>query len=310
MAAKPTEGVTNHNKEMMRLKVAIVDAGTNSFLLLIAEKSDDHFKYLLDTSTVVGLGRLKSNLIDDKILKHAQEVINTYHKLCDKYEVEKRVIVGTEFFRKIDPMYFEHFSKDFDESMILSGSEEAKLSYLSVIEDENFSFLPNPVVMDIGGGSVEFAYKSEKFTTRSFPIGAMVLTSRFVKSYPIKNQLNEGINLLNETFEGITSGDLVTIGGTGTTIVDLIDEKDFDPVRVHGRFLKIEEVENLYDKLCSMSLYDLSKARGMEKGRERIIAAGALILMQAVKKINMSGCFVSIRGHRYTIAKDILEQKP
>lgn len=308
-AGKMMEVLQTHNKEMMMLKVAIVDAGTNSFLLLIAEKSNDHLKYLLDTSTVVGLGHLKNGSIDAKILKNAQEVINAYHKLCNEYEVDKRVIVGTEFFRNIDAKYFEHLSKNFDESMILSGLEEAKLSYLSVIEDERFSSLPNPVVVDIGGGSVEFAYRNEKFTTQSFSIGAMVLTNQFVKSYPIKNQLSGAIDLLNKTFEGIANGDLVAIGGTGTTLVNLIDEKKFNPNRVHGRFLKIEEIESLYDKLCSINLYDLSKAQGMEKGRERIIAAGALILMQAVKKINMNGCFVSIRGHRYTIAKDILEQK-
>ncbi len=294
---------------MMKLKVAVVDAGTNSFLLLIAEKSGDHLEYLEDISTVVGLGHLKKTSIDDEILKHARRVIKSYHDICDEYEVDRRVMVGTELFRKVDPMYFRELSKNFDESMILSGSEEAKLSYLSVIEDENFSSLSNPVVVDIGGGSVEFAYNSGKFSLRSLPVGAVVLTDRFVKSYPIRNQLDEAAELLKEEFNEITGKSLVAIGGTGTTLVDLIDEKEFDPIRVHGRFLKIEEIEILYDKLCSMDLNELSKACGMEKGRERIIAAGALILMQAVKKMNVSGCFVSIRGHRYTVAKDILERK-
>ncbi len=295
---------------MMKLRIAVVDAGTNSFLLLIAEKLNDHLHYLLDISTVVGLGHLKNGVIDDEALRRAQNVINTYHKLCDKYKVDKRVMVGTEIFRKVDKKYFRGLSEKFDESMVLSGLEEAKLSYLSVIEDDKFSRLTNPIVVDIGGGSVEFAYNGKTFTAQTFPLGAAVLTDKFVNSYPIGDQLNRATELLRDAFNTIPKNrNIVAIGGTGTTVTDLIDEKPFDPERVHGRFLKIEDVKTLYNNLCAMDLDMLSKLEGMEEGREKIIAAGVLILIQAVKMTNSKGCFVSVRGHRYTIAKNIANSK-
>ncbi len=291
------------------MKVAVVDAGSNSFLLLIAEKKNGHINYLLDVSKVVGLGHLKNGLVDEITFERAKKTILDYHALCDNYSVDKRVIVGTEIFRKLEPLYFEKLSKGFDESSVLSGRQEAELSYLSVIEDKNFLFASKPIVEDIGGGSVEFAYlREDEFFTKSFPIGAVALTDKFVKKYPVSSQLYDTIDLIRERLEPLPMGEMVSIGGTGTTIASILEKKPFDLKRIHGKYIEMPKIEELYEKLRLMDLDSISKLNGMEKGRERIITAGALILLESVKKISGKGCYISVRGHRYTVAKDILER--
>lgn len=291
------------------MKVAVVDAGSNSFLLLIAEDENGHINYLFDSSKIVGLGHLSNEMVDKTAFDCAKTTILEYHALCDDYGVDKRVIVGTEIFRKLKPFYFKELSKGFDESIILSGRQEAELSYLSVVEDGNFLFTFNPIVEDIGGGSVELAYpREDKFFAKSFPIGARVLTDKFIKKYPVNSQLNGAIDLIYGSLESFPSGEVVSIGGTGTTVASILDQEPFDSKRIHGKYIEMSKLEELYEKLRLMDLNSISKLNGMERGREKIITAGTLILLESVRKINGKGCYVSVRGHRYTLAKDILER--
>ncbi len=267
--------------------------------------------YELEISKIVGLGRMKNGKADPENIAAARKAVEDYRKICEDKGVTRCVIVGTEIFRKTEPALFAKLSEKFDEARIISGDEEAELSYRSVAEDENFSELKPPLVVDVGGGSVEFAMKTDSFKTESFPIGAYVMTNRYVtKGYPVGNQLETASEYIEKTMAEIPrNGPLVSIGGTGTTLVDILDGKPFDATRVHGRFLTVDEIEWLYEKTSSMTLEELSKLKGMERGRERIVTAGAFVLLKAVKKINAKGCHISVRGHRYSVAKDILERK-
>ena len=69
------------------MKVAVVDAGSNSFILLIAEKKDGKINYLLDLSTVVGMGKMKCE--DDGIFEKALKTIEKYLKISEEYGVSK-----------------------------------------------------------------------------------------------------------------------------------------------------------------------------------------------------------------------------
>jgi len=222
--------------------------------------------------------------------------------------VDKRVIVGTEIFRKLPKTYFEELSKGFDISKILSGDEEARLSYLSVKEDEKIP-ISFPLVVDVGGGSVEFSFEKEgKIFSRSLPIGAIVLTNEFVKFYPIGKQLENARSFVSQTLDFLPHLQMVSIGGTGTTVASILKRRNFSPDVIHGSYVQVEELEELYRKLCSMRLEDMTKLVGMEKGREKIISSGILILIESAKATANKGMYVSVRGHRYSVAKRMLER--
>uniref|UniRef100_A0A7V3VSL4 Ppx/GppA phosphatase N-terminal domain-containing protein n=1 Tax=Mesoaciditoga lauensis TaxID=1495039 RepID=A0A7V3VSL4_9BACT len=290
------------------LRTGIVDAGTNSFLLLIAQKESGKIEYLLDTSTVVGFGHLEGGKVREEKLKFAVQTLDKYKKICEEYRVDKTVIVGTEVFRKIDGTYFQILSNGFDESFIITGQEEAILSYRSVSEDQEFSHLKALIVADIGGGSVEFAkVQTGDSFIRSFPIGALAITDEFIQRYPVDDQLNEAGKSVEKMISKIPVGDLVVIGGTGTTVTSLMDGKTYDPVKIHGRFLKIDDLKALFNVMKKMELDEISRMPGMEKGRERIITTGLFLLIKIIDHIDSQGSYVSVRGHRYSIAKDLLD---
>ncbi len=290
------------------MKVGVVDAGTNSFLLLMAEKSNSRINYFFDTSTIVGLGHLDNGKVKAENFKKALEVIQKYKELCRSYGIDRTAIVGTEIFRKIDESYFKKLSEGFDEVRKLTGEEEAWLSYRSVVEDENFSNLKDPLVVDIGGGSFEIGkYMDSKFKFESIPMGAIVLTDRFVKKYPVANQLDGIGDELKNYLSSIPQGPVVSIGGTGTTVASILEGKPFDPVFIHKKFLDLEEMVKLLERMKEMSLEALSNMAGMERGREKIIIAGLFLLVEILKHAHANGLYVSVRGHRYSVAKDMLD---
>ncbi|MCL4407515.1 MAG: hypothetical protein M1521_02620 [Thermotogae bacterium] len=290
------------------MKIGVVDAGTNSFLLLMAKKENSGINYFFDTSTIVGLGHLVNGKIREENLKKAFEVIRNYKALCQSHGIEKIAITGTEIFRKMDKTYFQKISEGFDEVRILTGEEESWLSYRSVVEDDNFSNLKNPLVIDIGGGSFEMAkYTESEFRFESIPMGAVMLTDRFVKEYPVAHQLDDVDDQLKVYLSSIPSGPIVSIGGTGTTVASIIEERPFDPTVIHGKFLKIEDLAELLEKMKKMSLEKISKINGMEKGREKIIIAGLFLIVEILKYSHASGLYISVRGHRYAVARDMLD---
>ena len=287
------------------MKVAVVDAGSNSFILLIAEKKYGKVNYLLDLSTIVGMGKMKCE--EDGIFEKALKTIEKYLKISEEYDVSKRIIVGTEVFRKLPPKYFKKLSEKFDGARILSGKEEAELSYLSVADDEKIP-IHSPLVMDIGGGSVEYSFKIEKgLISRSIPMGAIVLTEKYVRSYPVHDQLENAKKFIEKELSFLPQLPLVSIGGTGTTVASVLKGKPFSASLIHGIYISLDEIESLYRRVCSMSLNEISNLPGMEKGREKVIAAGMLILFESSKMSSNRGVYISVRGHRYAMAKKILE---
>ncbi len=285
-------------------RVGVVDAGSNSFILLIAEKSLNGIKYLLDLSTVVGMGKILYENGEERLLL-AKKVMKRYHKIMEEYDVSKRVIIGTEIFRKLPSFYFEELSIEFDKAIVLNGEEEARLSYLSVVEDEKLS-IASPLVVDVGGGSVEYSYNENgKTKFESFPIGARVLTSRFVKTYPIKDQLKSAQKYVEGCVGYLPKLQLVSIGGSGTTLAALLKKVNFSS-ELHGTLLSVEEVEEAFLKVSRLKLEEIVKLKGMERGREEIIATGILIILVSMMLSSNEYVTISVRGHRYAVAKKML----
>ncbi len=285
-------------------RVGVVDAGSNSFLLLIAEKTDGGVKYILDRALIVEMGKLLHRT-DETIVKRAKDAITLYHRVMDEYGVLNRVMVGTEIFRKLPKSYFSELGEGFDRAFILSGEEEARLSYLSVAEDETLS-VPSPLVVDIGGGSVEYSYMSNgESEFKSLPIGARVLTDKFVRRYPIENQLEKAKEYVEKIIGTLPHLPLVLIGGSGTTLAALVKKAHFSN-ELHGTCLKRDEIESVYSNLCTLSLKKISELKGMESGREEIIAAGVLVILKSMELSHNENVVISVRGHRYTVAKKIL----
>ncbi len=141
-------------------KVASIDIGTNTILLLIGEADGRALKPLLEIETIVGLGQglLRSGVLSTESMNRGYETLSQYLERCQRMGVQQIFAVGTSALREAKNAgeFLERVRVKLGLSIeVISGEEEAQLSYLAVARD-----LPDIertiLVVDVGGGSTEF----------------------------------------------------------------------------------------------------------------------------------------------------------
>lgn len=175
------------------MRIAVIDLGTNTFHLLIAEISNQKFEVLYKTNVPVklGEGRINDNIIIPAAFERGINCLKNFEETILSFQVEKVKATATSAVRSANN------GKDFVKAVketteieieILSGAEEAEFIYEGVklsgaIEDLS-------LIMDIGGGSVEFILcdTDKLIWKKSYNIGAARLMQRFFKSDPIADQ--------------------------------------------------------------------------------------------------------------------------
>jgi len=221
------------------MRVAVIDLGTNTFHLLIAEKAGKELKILYKTNVPVklGEGRINDNIIIPAAFERGINCLKDFSKIIADYQVDKIRATATSAVRSAEN------GKDFVNVVnerigisieTISGDEEAELIYQGVNLSGAITGLS--LIMDIGGGSVEFILcDTEKLIwKRSYNIGAARLMQQFFKSDPINDGDKNAIlfhiqNQLADLFEICEKHQpKVLIGSAGAfeTFAELIIRKN------------------------------------------------------------------------------------
>ncbi len=297
------------------MKVASIDLGTNTALLLIAEVNPRgaetaplHIWH--DEARITRLGEKlheTKNFIPEaraRVLRALQD----YKNRCNALGVEKILAVGTAAFRKA------RNAADFVAEIkhatgidvrVISGDEEARLSYLSAEKDFG-SFHENLHVLDIGGGSTEIISKDGGV---SYDVGAVILTESIVKHDPVTDgEFQELKKKIIKTLATTAIGDtmkplsLVGLAGSVTTL-SAIKQKlaVWDGSKVQGSILVREDVDGFVELFRGMKNEERRVLIGMVPGREDTILAGTLILQGVMEKLGAAEVVVSDRGLRYGV---------
>jgi exopolyphosphatase/guanosine-5'-triphosphate,3'-diphosphate pyrophosphatase len=296
------------------MRIAVIDVGTNSVLLLICQLEDRLVKTICDRAVITRLGEELSEKGDlsREAMRRTAEAVSGYLDLSWDMGADRVEIIGTSALREArnsDEFIGMVRRQTGSPIRVISGEEEARLSFISVACDPS---LPLPegliAVTDIGGGSTEviLGRGREMLLHRSFDIGAVKLTERFLRSDPPgKVEIEELMRYLREVWERIETvavQALVGIGGTVTTMGAMkLQMAEFDPTAVHGMKFSVEEVEGSLYRLASMSVSERAELPGMESGRADIIVAGIAILLSLMRRFNLSKMTVSSRGLRYGV---------
>jgi exopolyphosphatase / guanosine-5'-triphosphate,3'-diphosphate pyrophosphatase len=174
------------------MRVAALDLGTNTFHLLIAEKkSDGGINFIFRKTCVVKLGRegFVDGMISDGAFQRGIDAMKQFAVPLRKFRPEKTIALATSGIRSCkNGAEFIHNAERIikNKIQIISGDREAELIYRGVIN--SFPQTDEPVlIMDIGGGSVEFiiASHSKIFWKRSIEAGAARLLEKFSPSNPV-----------------------------------------------------------------------------------------------------------------------------
>lgn len=298
-----------------------IDIGTLTCRLLIAEVSPSGGLHELRSDRRIlrlGQGVDRHRFLRSDAMQRVVATLKEWRQVMDDYHVEASSVVATSAVRDaqnreefLDLVNREaHFKIE-----IISGEEEARRTMLGIR-----SGLPNGVTdllaLDIGGGSTEFILDRLGHPTmaRSIDIGVVRLSERILHTDPpTAEEVRHACEWVrNETAAVVAEMPLptgLTFVGTAGTITSLAAMAQqlptYEPARIHNYILNLETVKGLEAQLLSRSKAQREGIPGLERGREEVIAAGAIILRTVMETLRMSECLVSDLGLREGVLIDL-----
>jgi exopolyphosphatase/guanosine-5'-triphosphate,3'-diphosphate pyrophosphatase len=294
-------------------RIAAIDCGTNTVLLLVADVTDGHVAVVDEQLEIVRLGEGldATGRLSEAAMARARNAFERYRARIGELGCEAVRAVATEgvraaangaqFVAAVDAILAPVGGR----LEIIDGEREARLSWRAVAA--SFPSLRGPrVVVDIGGGSTEILTGADTVEgVVSIPIGSVRLTERLLRGDPPTDaeraQLAAAIDAALVRAPALPSGALVVgIAGTVTTLAAMALRLDnYDPARVHGFELGRDALAALVDELGRTPLAVRRTMPGLDPRRADVIYAGACILSAIVDRARASACLVSDRGIRW-----------
>jgi exopolyphosphatase/guanosine-5'-triphosphate,3'-diphosphate pyrophosphatase len=292
------------------MRFAVVDIGTNSTRLLIAEVDQArNIVELVRRSRVTRLGdRVDAGgQLADEAIERTCAVLADYHQLIEQHQCHANLAVLTSAVRDATngPAFTQRVRHDFElDAQVLSGDQEAQLTFLGAMSGRDSSSSEPTVVIDIGGGSTEFIVG--RALTPGFHVslqaGVVRLSERHIRSDPPKPSELQALALdARATFlDGlppeerlpVTRG--IAVAGTATSAASIDQELDpYDPTRVHGYPLQLATVELLLARLADMSEEQRHQVIGLQPERAPTIVAGMVLLEEAMRAFELDHVEVS-----------------
>lgn len=222
---------------MSTVRIAIIDLGTNTFNLLVAEKNGSKIKRIPSTKdgVALGLGGINQNSIAEDAIDRAMKTLTNFCAIGKENKVDKYFAFGTSAIRnaKNAQQFIDKVWQELNLKIeVISGAREAELIYKGV--SLGYNFTENTLIMDIGGGSTEFIFAGAKgiIKAQSFEIGVSRIYQQFTFSDPMtKDDCQKIVDYLeNKTknfFNDIACDKLIGASGSFETFYKLARLEDF-----------------------------------------------------------------------------------
>lgn len=281
------------------MRTAVVDIGSNSTRLLVAELADGRVtKELVRRTAVTRLGsgvETSGNLSEDA-MQRVFETLGEYREVIDAHDVDQAVAVLTSAVR--DARNGEAFADAIRERYgltphILTGEDEARLTFRGATSERPEDQTPT-LVIDIGGGSTEFVIGTghEPSFRVSNQAGVVRQTERHIHHDPPEQaELDALADDVQKIFERAVPAEhrravakAIAVAGTATSLAAIAqDLEPYDPEKVHGYVIGASECEEILDRLAKLPLEERRAVRGLDPDRAPTIVAGAVILLEVLR---------------------------
>ncbi len=286
-------------------RVAVIDVGTNSARLLVADVEGKRVRQVERRSTVTRLGRgvdLSGRLAAEAI-EDACRAIGGYLEVVRENGVERPEVIATSAVRDAengDAFVAELRERFALRARVLDGEEEARLTYLGA-GSEMLLEVPT-LVVDIGGGSTELIVGSgEKIAFHtSLQAGVVRHTERHIASDPPSvvelEALAADVRGLIEAAAGEAPDPQqgVAVAGTPTSLAAIeMELEPYDPARVHDHVLALPCIQRMLSQLASTPLAERREIAGMHPERAPTIVAGVVILVETMRAFGLAEITVS-----------------
>ena len=305
------------------MRVAAIDCGTNSIRLLIADIENGQLTDVVRQMIIVRLGEGvdKTGEFSPAALERAFAAVDEYAKLIDLHKPQRIRFVATSASRDVSNR--EVFvagikSRLGIEPSVISGDEEARLSFLGatadLVNDQNAPESPY-LVVDIGGGSTEFVLGVDKPTQAlSTNVGCVRMTERHLVGDPptsdqilaATNDIDDAIDQAAKVVDLTSAKSLIGLAGSVTTVAALaLGLKAYKSEVIHGSRISAQQVHKVATDLLAMPREERAKLGPMHPGRIDVIGGGALVLDRIMQKTGINEVVVSERDILDGIARDL-----
>jgi exopolyphosphatase/guanosine-5'-triphosphate,3'-diphosphate pyrophosphatase len=289
------------------VRLAVVDVGTNSTRLLVAEVESGRVAELERRSTVTRLGRgvdtsgqLAVEAIDDVC-----EALAEYIAIYEELGAERVSAIATSAVRDASnsEMFLAELRERFAlDARILDGDEEARLTYVGACAERPPA--EKLLVVDIGGGSTELVIGDGPRVGfhASLQVGTVRHSERHIAhDPPAAGELEELANdvraLIGTALEGAAlaqANEGIGVAGTPTSLAAIDQQLDpYDPERVHGYRLSLETIQRMCSELAAKPLAERLEVKGLHAGRAPTIVAGVVILIGVMRAFGLDEIEVS-----------------
>ena len=290
------------------MKIGIVDIGTNSMRLLIADYENNNIFNRQKYVEVTRMGKSvdKNKMISKEAIQKNSKILKRFVDMAKESHCEKINAIGTSALRdskNSDEFVKEAFALSGVKVDIISGELEANLGFLgvkSILDKKDYT-----LTIDIGGGSTEFILGDKEgnlIFSKSEDIGCVRLTEKFLKE---KIATLSEIKYLNEYIDMITKktieilktykiGKFIGIGGTATSISSMLQKLSvYSSEKVHNSKIYYDELLEMYNEIKEKTLEEKQIIVGLQPQRADVIFAGICILKNIMEKLNANHITVS-----------------
>ncbi len=306
----------------MTVRVAAIDIGTNTVLMLIAEARDGELRAVEDHARITRLGKGvdRTKRLDADAVARTLEVLREYAARARELGVVRTAAVATSAAR--DAVNGAEFRARASEILgaevdVASGGREAVLTFRGALGGLGIQRSASVAVIDVGGGSTEIVVGQADGAivfAHSYDVGSVRMTERHVHSDPPGRA---GLDAISADVRSVyrspapPSGPfsaVVAIAGTATSYaaidLELVRYADAPP---HGHRMELGRIETWVERLAALTLEERRHTTGLEPGRADVIVAGGVVLAEAARALAASVVTVSDRGVRWGLALELTE---
>jgi exopolyphosphatase/guanosine-5'-triphosphate,3'-diphosphate pyrophosphatase len=303
------------------MRVATVDIGTNTVLLLVAESGKDGALAVVHEGasiTRLGEGVDRTHRLAARAVERTLACLEDYSRTVRELGAARIAVAGTSAMR--DAEGGEELRRRIQnlfgvEARVLSGDEEARLTFRGALSGLGLAERGDVGVFDIGGGSTEVVVGRidqdvpHISFARSFDVGSVRLTERHGED---RAALDAAARTAFATVPALPAGHApVGIAGTMTTLAAVsLELEPYVGEAVHGHVIARDDLARVLDRLASLDVATRQRTRGMEPKRADVIIAGGCLALSLLDHWSADEVMVSDRGVRWGLAEELVREGP
>ena len=297
------------------MRIAAIDIGTNSIHMIVVQVRPDLSFEVIDREKEMvrlGAGGLDGRALTPEAMHAALQVLSKFRRLAESHRVDEVIAVATSATREAENggEFLQTVTQQTGiRPRVISGTEEARLIHLAAVYGVS---VPRDVavVIDIGGGSVEVTRGagSNVELGRSFKLGVIRLTERFVKTDPLEPRDERKLvrhidaeigkylaQIAKDGFERVigTSGTILSIGAVASAAEGLAPGA---PLR--NRRFSAKLIRRVRKDLVALDLEKRLRVPGLEPRRADLAVAGAILVDELLRRLGadeITLCDLSLR---------------